>query len=207
MGGQTRKGMDDLWLAQGHGQNDRVEKPTAGLLGIGGRDKTRCTEPRASASGRQPRAKVTSDSLTLAVPCSTGVEFFMGFRGPKAHSNRPGGLSHRSGKSDYYQIHGEVRFLRRRGGGERTVLLRLRQSGQQRCVSNADGGDADAQRGVGCAYVAGRAVCAGCASGGAIPHCGAAGQGRHGRGVSRRRSDSGSAVALKFLPEALARES
>jgi hypothetical protein len=73
---------------------DRVEKPTAGLGGIGGPDKKRPTEPRASASGRQPRAKVMSDSLTLAVPCSSGIRFFMGFRGPKAYSNRPGGLSH-----------------------------------------------------------------------------------------------------------------
>jgi hypothetical protein len=48
---------------------DRDEKPTAGLGGIGGPDKKRPTEPRASASGRQPKAKVTSDSLMLAVPC------------------------------------------------------------------------------------------------------------------------------------------
>jgi hypothetical protein len=53
---------------------DRVEKPTPGLGGIGGRDKMRSTEPRASASGRQPRANVTSDSLTLAVPCNAAVE-------------------------------------------------------------------------------------------------------------------------------------
>jgi hypothetical protein len=49
----------------------------------------RPTEPRASASGRQPRVQVTSDSLRLAVLCCAGVEFFIGFRGPKAHSNRP----------------------------------------------------------------------------------------------------------------------
>ena len=98
-------------------KSDRVEKPTAGLLGIGGRDKTRCTEPRASASGRQPRAKVTSDSLTLAVPCSTGVEFFMGFRGPKAQPNRPGGLSHQL-------ICRSLRLARRVRGG--AIARRLR---------------------------------------------------------------------------------
>jgi hypothetical protein len=89
-------------------RKDRDEKLTAGLGGITGLDKTCPAEPRASASGRQPRAKVTSDSLTLAVPsnrgekplpayrpgwqakaCPTsGIEFFVGFRGPKAHSNR-----------------------------------------------------------------------------------------------------------------------
>jgi hypothetical protein len=35
-----------------------------------------------------------SDSLTLAVPCSSGIRFFMKFRGRNAHPNRPGGLSH-----------------------------------------------------------------------------------------------------------------
>jgi hypothetical protein len=59
-----------------------------------GMDRWRCeacpTEPRASASGRHPRAKVTSDSLTLAVPCCAGVEFFMGFRGPKGPFKQAG---------------------------------------------------------------------------------------------------------------------
>jgi hypothetical protein len=56
--------------------------------------EARPTEPRASASGRRPRVNAASDSLTLAVLCWPEVEFFMGFRGPKAHSNRPRGLSH-----------------------------------------------------------------------------------------------------------------
>jgi hypothetical protein len=68
-----------------------------------GMDRWRCeacpTEPRASASGRHPRAKVTSDSLTLAVPCCAGVEFFMGFRGPKADSDSLGSLSHIASKN------------------------------------------------------------------------------------------------------------
>jgi hypothetical protein len=50
----------------------------------------RAPRNRASASGRQPRAKIMSDSLTLAVLCSVCVEFFMGFRGPKTHPKQAG---------------------------------------------------------------------------------------------------------------------
>jgi hypothetical protein len=78
----------------------QVEKPLAS--GPAGRLKRLYGTARV---GNQTvaRAKVTSDSLTLAVPCGAGVEFFRGFRGPKAHSHRPGGLSHTGGKNDGFR--------------------------------------------------------------------------------------------------------
>jgi hypothetical protein len=70
----------------------RARRLAAGAKNSGGPDKARPTEPRASANGGQPWVKVTSDSLTLAVPCSAGVEVFHGIsraEGPSQQAGRP----------------------------------------------------------------------------------------------------------------------
>ena len=67
------------------GEKPRRDRPLALPAAL---TLARPTEPRAPASRPQPRAKVTSDSLTLAVLCCAGIRFFMSFRGPTAHPNR-----------------------------------------------------------------------------------------------------------------------
>ena len=60
----------------------------------------RRTTPNYSRRARMLRIKQANDLNFFTVkPTSPllplpGCQFFMGFRGPKAHPNRPGGLSH-----------------------------------------------------------------------------------------------------------------